>query len=80
MKKNSLEGSNTFYYEPIINIIVTNENKADKIHEMYDKKKLINSQNVDKTLKLYIKKKNIIVWIKMVKFKSSEYRSITHEQ
>lgn len=31
-EKKQLEGSNTFYYEPIINIIVTNENKADKIH------------------------------------------------
>lgn len=47
------------------------------------KKKLINSQNVDKTLKLYIKKKTIIVSIKIFKFKSSEHRSNTkliHEQ
>jgi len=45
---------------------------------MYDKN-LINSQNVDKTLKLYIKKKKtIIVLIKIIfKFKSNEHRNNT---
>jgi len=42
------------------------------------KKKLINSQNVDKTLKIIYKKKTIIVSIKIFKFKSSEHRSNTN--
>jgi len=47
------------------------------------KKKIINSQNFDKTLKFTYKRKPIIVSVKIFKFKSSEHRSNTkliHEQ
>lgn len=50
---------------------------------MYDKN-LINSQDVDKTLKIIYKKKTIIVLIKIIfEFKSNEHRNnikLVHEQ